>query len=514
MSSKTRFYVQGQLWGAVAVLLSALVYFWNLNGLPIQIWDESRYVNSALELATGRAPNFWIPTHIGLPDHFNTKPPLGIWLLSAIPCTTGIIEPWAFRWVSAIAAVLTGWILHRYILKREKYLASILAPLVLVTLPGFVEIHGTRTADLDALMTLWLTGMLVSWLRLLAFLSKKTTPAIATRNWAYLGLGLSMAAALWTKGAATLLYYPVLLGGLMFYPRAFVPLLRNWRTYLVWILPHASLLMYYWARNQVDLGFIEALIQQEFKRSSQSAEGHVGGIFYYLEFWVTGQMGLWVLVLALITFMGLFVKSRLARVGRLAWVAMAVFGVTISLMATKCAWYDLPIYPLVALAVSLGIQSSLEWLEVSPRLRLTWGVFVACVLAFQGVSIAHKVNLERNYQWPFSDYKEEHFYHLTLAMDSLESNVLALTQHQPIVLVTGAGAYNDQYRLKVAQWNQLGIRTSIAEDAPNSSVAGSWLVPGADLGNWLTNMNGTQVDTLCVYHYVYWLKAKKSPIPK
>ena len=71
--------------------LGALLALWagvlveRYDAVPLQLWDESRNANNALELAlSARGLSGWrAPTFGGAPDHWNTKPPLLIWLMAA-----------------------------------------------------------------------------------------------------------------------------------------------------------------------------------------------------------------------------------------------------------------------------------------------------------------------------------------------------------------------------------------------------------------------------------------------
>ena len=63
------------------LLVAILIYspiFGHLSRLPIRIWDESRLAINAYEMY--RDGGCLVTTFEGKPDHWNTKPPLLIWL--------------------------------------------------------------------------------------------------------------------------------------------------------------------------------------------------------------------------------------------------------------------------------------------------------------------------------------------------------------------------------------------------------------------------------------------------
>ena len=66
---------------SLILLLAALVFLVRNSAVPMQIWDESRTANNALEMNT---TGFSLVTHFhGAADHWSTKPPLLIWLIAA-----------------------------------------------------------------------------------------------------------------------------------------------------------------------------------------------------------------------------------------------------------------------------------------------------------------------------------------------------------------------------------------------------------------------------------------------
>ena len=136
-------------------LLAVLLYmplFGHLNTLAIREYDEARLALNALEMYQNN--NFLVTHFSGQPEMWNTKPPLLIWMQVFWMKLIGVGEL-AVRLPSAIAALLTCVILLVFC---QRYLRSFwfgcIAVLVLITAEGYVSIHGTRTGDYDALLTL------------------------------------------------------------------------------------------------------------------------------------------------------------------------------------------------------------------------------------------------------------------------------------------------------------------------------------------------------------------------
>ena len=93
------------VWFIGTIALASSVLFYRLGALPIEVWDEGRIVINALEMAHSGLS--LITTYGGIPDHWNTKPPLFIWLMSLSIRVLGPNE-WAVRLPSALSALATA----------------------------------------------------------------------------------------------------------------------------------------------------------------------------------------------------------------------------------------------------------------------------------------------------------------------------------------------------------------------------------------------------------------------
>ena len=93
-----------------ALCLGALLLLWfsllvlHYSSLPLQTWDEARNANNALEIA--RSGHWLVPSYEGIPDHWNTKPPLMIWQMSAL-MRLGLPPLLAVRLPTMLAALAT-----------------------------------------------------------------------------------------------------------------------------------------------------------------------------------------------------------------------------------------------------------------------------------------------------------------------------------------------------------------------------------------------------------------------
>ena len=147
---------------SLCCLLPLLIFsfFVNLPALPIRVWDEARNANTALEMYLHH--NWIVPTYDGLPDMWNSKPPLLIWMQVAAMQLFGIGEL-AVRLPAAVSALATGLLLWAFCSRQcEKPWSGFLAGAVLASTYAYVFNHAGRTGDYDSPLTLFLTGYSLS----------------------------------------------------------------------------------------------------------------------------------------------------------------------------------------------------------------------------------------------------------------------------------------------------------------------------------------------------------------
>lgn len=77
-------------WIILLLVISYIPIFFNLEKAPIRMWDEAIYANNALEMAVNH--DFLVLHNNGVPNLYNTKPPLVIWLQTL--CITRLIRYW------------------------------------------------------------------------------------------------------------------------------------------------------------------------------------------------------------------------------------------------------------------------------------------------------------------------------------------------------------------------------------------------------------------------------------
>lgn len=328
----------------LALATGGFLLFWKLGSLPAQQWDEARTSLHALE-ALGHPREWLISYYQDAPDLWDLKPPLFRWLQRLSFATLGPTEL-AMRLPSALAGLATlavVWAAGRRWLGHPA--AGLLAALVLATTGGFLTRHVTRGGDYDALLTLCTTGAVLSWLGYLA-------TGRARLAWA---TGGALALAVLTKGMAGVLMGPGLLG--------LVALTGSWerlRRPAPWAAAGLVLavgMAWYGLREVAAPGYLAAVWHNEGTgRFSGSLENNQEPWYWYLSHLVEAKFSFW-LGPALLGYLLGWQRPRGSRGWWLTRATAAAVGtelLVLSLARTKLAWYDAPLYPLLALQAAAG----------------------------------------------------------------------------------------------------------------------------------------------------------------
>jgi 4-amino-4-deoxy-L-arabinose transferase-like glycosyltransferase len=350
------------LLGLLGVILFPLVF--DLHRIPIQIWDESRLANNALEMYD--SGKLLVTTFDGQPDLWNTKPPLLLWIQVGLMHLLGGPSELAMRIPSAAAAVASVLLLIGFSVRvLRSWGTGLAAGFILVTIPGYVSTHMTRTGDYDSMLVWWIILGLVSFFQFLE-----------TNRTRYLLLwGLSIAAAIMTKGVAALLGMPALLLYTILQGRLW-QLLRQPRVWAVVLGALALPALYYLTREAAAPGYWHAVVINELGgRFAGTLDEHQGPWTYYLQNLEDHLLGAWkywllpaIIILALERG-----SSATRRLSMLLFFFVVCWLTVISTAQTKLEWYPGPVYPplawLMAMALNAVYHRAQRWL---PTATLRW----------------------------------------------------------------------------------------------------------------------------------------------
>jgi 4-amino-4-deoxy-L-arabinose transferase-like glycosyltransferase len=147
----------------MAVTAAAVFLLWGMWSLPMTMWDESRNIVNALEM-WNRGYSL-VTTYGGLPDLWNTKPPLLIWTMVASLDAFGP-SLFSLRLPNAVMMIGTLWITFglAFDVTRSKFVAASAVALIALS-PALFAQHGARTADYEPMLMFFVTAYLTLFYR-------------------------------------------------------------------------------------------------------------------------------------------------------------------------------------------------------------------------------------------------------------------------------------------------------------------------------------------------------------
>jgi len=312
--------------------------FYGLGTLPVRLWDESRQAINSLEML--QSGQYGYSTFDGMPDFYNTKPPLLIWLQTLSGALFGFSE-WSLRLPSALAGVCTGLLVFVFVFRNsDSEAAALLAGVSLMAAPGWIDEHVARTGDYDALLTLWLCAAMCAYYRF----ERESHPGSAHLFLLFTFLAVA------TKSTAGLMFLP----GIFIWSISTGALKKLLRVRGFLLLSAGMLLLlsaWYAVHESLTPGYLRAVWNNEVSaRFVQPSEGHSGPWYYYLLQLALTDFPWWPLAIAGFLASLLLLRSRLA--GFIAW-QLTAFLALLSIGATKIEWYAAPALPLLAMGTGI-----------------------------------------------------------------------------------------------------------------------------------------------------------------
>ena len=330
------------------ILIAILYYplFGRLESVPIRQFDEARLAQNAYEMS--KDGDFIVTHYDGQPEMWNTKPPLMIWLQVACIKIFGFREL-PIRLPSVLAALLTCLFLVFVSIKYLKdFWFGFIASVVLVTSIGYMNLHAVRTGDYDSLLTLFIT--------IYSFCFFLFIERDEKRYLYYTFIAITLAVL--TKGIAGLLFTPALFVYAIIRQKLFY-ILKLKELYIGISIFLLFVGGYYALREFYNHGFLRAVWDNELMgRYFVTNEGHEEGFWFYYQMIVRYHFIYWVWIIPVGILVGVFQKDKLYRNITLYSLLILVFYfLIISISKTKLEWYNVPLYPLLAVIISVAINT-------------------------------------------------------------------------------------------------------------------------------------------------------------
>lgn len=333
------------IFSVLILLISFWVIVYRIDAVPMNVWDESRQANNAIEMML--SGNYAFPTYNGQPDFWNTKPHL---LIAIQAFFMKILGPGllALRLPSAIAGFITVLIWFKFIHERNGFYSAAVFVLVLLTCSGFNVYHVTRTGDYDALLVLFISLATIGIIQM-----ENSQPELKKAIMA--GLWISLAAL--TKSVAVLLWIPSWIL-LIYWQRRNLGKNIYLFSLVLFGLPLLTMLIYYGFREWLNTGYVSAVWQNEWiGRYLKPNEGHVTNFDYYFKNLWTDSFRGFILFIPLI-FLLKEIRDPEKQGIRTLFIVL-IFLLFISASATRISWYAAPVFPLLSwlLSMPFGINT-------------------------------------------------------------------------------------------------------------------------------------------------------------
>lgn len=357
-------------------ILLILVLSWLLFSIisksyrePLNLWDEALYANNALEM--GKNGQYMVYTAGDTIDHYNTKPPLVLWMQAASGATLGFSEL-SIRLPTYLALVgllaLLCFYLHRF---TGSVLPGLLASLLCLTNMGLIRHHVFLTGDLDGMLVFWTAWITLHWIYCLQ------KEALETAD--YVVLTSLFLAGYLTKSTAALLIVPSLFCLGCFYWQRFRDLTASWRFACSIIAFGTLCAAYYLLREHFDPGYWAIVWESEFTRLTVDIQPWLHyPFFHYFQRFYDPLFQEYILLLAVLI-VPFFLIRRCTNKKLVAALlsGAAAYILFISFPPVKLDWYDAPVFPLVCAAMALIIW---ELIGVGLSTKRWWSLMGAMAL--------------------------------------------------------------------------------------------------------------------------------------
>lgn len=375
------------------ILLSGLIYlvvFIKLDAFPFRLWDESMFAVNAYEMSENG--NFMVPYCDGEIDWLNTKPLLLTWIQVGFINLFGFNEL-AVRLPSAFACALSILLVFSFCKKYFSVFYGWLAALILLTSEGYITYHSARTGDSDSLLSFFILAHLLFWLK---WLFEKKDKYIF---WSFCFLAL----AVMTKSFAACIFSPAMLLISLFHFRHELKM-RIFKSpffYFGILVLMASLIMVFVVREHFQPGYLKAIFQFDAGRYITSFNLQQQGWDYYLIHIFYDRFVYYTVPFFVAALLILFDKKENKRILHYVLILIVSYLVILSIGSTKMLWYDLPVYPLLAVISAYALVELFSRIELKPFM-----IIITLIFAF---FVPYRQAFFRSQNNPFSpgDVKEE-----------------------------------------------------------------------------------------------------------
>jgi 4-amino-4-deoxy-L-arabinose transferase-like glycosyltransferase len=339
------------------ILLSIPILFLKLGSFSLRLWDESIYATNSIEMM--ERGEWIVPYFNGEMDYWNTKPPMINWLQILSMKIFGINEL-AIRLPSALAALATILLVYWFIKKHFNSMTGFVASMVLLTSVGFVTFHGARTGDTDVLLTFFMTASTLFILDMILNERISNKKLIVIFTCIFLGF--------LTKSIVIFLFLPAILFYFLIYEKSFFrQLVINKNLWMLLLSALLLIISFILLRNNLQPGYINLIFSNEIGRIGTTIENHNEPFQFYIDNLMNYRFTYW-FIFFMTSFLLLFntqIDEKIKKIIRFVSLLSIFYFAFISISVTKLAWYDIPLFPLMAINISLFFRFIIDKMILS-----------------------------------------------------------------------------------------------------------------------------------------------------
>ena len=330
-------------------------FFLRLTSYPLLMWDESRFAVNALEML--KTHNFIVQYYNGVPDMWNTKPPLASWLMAICFKLIGYNEL-AVRMTSALAATFVSMVIFRFVRKQTKDLFSaFLSGMVFITSIGFIGSHVARSGDADSLAVLFITLFVFYFYELIIGYGNNQSVS----PWRFYRPAIFLSLVFMTKSSYGLICLPGLFFLIIYFKK--FRILFNRHFYFSFLVSLIPILVYSIARENENQGYLNAVLQNDFlNRYTSSFEEHLHPFYYYFVEIARTRFFPWIYFFPLSLLVLLMSKNEWVKKTLIVNLVMSSsILLFLSFSQTKTEWYDAAFYPFASIFIGVGVKEVLVY---------------------------------------------------------------------------------------------------------------------------------------------------------
>lgn len=323
----------------ILAVIIYFVFFHRLDSFYIRTWDESIYAVNAYEMMEKN--EYMVPLMNNVID--NDKPPMFFWHQIFFIKLFGFNE-FSIRFPSALYGAFSVIMLFVMIEKKFNIFFAFSSALVLTCSKGFVDFHSSRTGEMDSMIAFAVLGLSIFFIK---YVEEKKKIYL-------LFYFLFLVFGFYTKTIVILFILPIHFAYIIFYKREILSDTKLWLGLGFSVL---LISLYIYLRSGYEDNYLEKHLLGLFSRYDKSlVNDHIQPFDFYINNLFNDRF----VIFSILLFPALYLMFKETDKSIKFFISInsisaIFFLLIISFSASKLFWYDVPVYPLLAIPVGYFI---------------------------------------------------------------------------------------------------------------------------------------------------------------